>query len=182
MQARDIPNLITALRFLMVPPTLLLLLDERYSLALLIFAIAGISDGVDGFLAKHYGWTSRLGAIMDPLADKLLLGSTFIVLAWLGDLPIWLVAPIILRDTVIVSGGLAYHFLIGHYEMAPSIISKLTTFSQIMLVVIVLAVYGDLISVAQPVLDGLEIAVLVLTLASGASYVWSWGKKALQSV
>ncbi len=181
MQARHIPNLITALRFLMVPPTLLLLLDERYSLALLIFAIAGISDGVDGFLAKHYGWTSRLGAIMDPLADKLLLGSTFIVLAWLGDLPVWLVAAIIIRDTVIVAGGLAYHFLIGHYEMAPSLISKLTTFSQIMLVIIVLAVYGDLFFISQQVLDGLEVAVLILTLSSGASYVWSWGKRALRS-
>ncbi len=181
MQAKDIPNLITALRFLMVPPTLLLLLDERYSLALLIFAIAGISDGVDGFLAKRYGWTSRLGAIMDPLADKLLLGSTFIVLAWLGDLPVWLVAAIIVRDLVIVSGGLAYHFLIGHYEMAPSLISKLTTFSQIMLVVIVLAVYGGLLSISPVVLGGLEIAVLALTLTSGASYVWSWGKRALQS-
>ncbi len=166
----------------MVPPTLLLLLDERYSLALLIFAIAGISDGVDGFLAKHYGWTSRLGAIMDPLADKLLLGSTFIVLAWLGDLPFWLVAAIILRDLVIVSGGLAYHFLIGHYEMAPSLLSKLTTFSQIMLVVIVLAVYGRLFPLSQPVLDGLEIVVLGLTLTSGASYVWSWGRRALQSL
>ncbi len=181
MQAKDIPNLITALRFLMVLPTLLLLLDERYSLALLIFTIAGISDGVDGFLAKRYGWTSRLGAIMDPLADKLLLGTTFIALAWLGDLPVWLVAAIIIRDTVIVSGGLAYHFLIGHYEMAPSLISKLTTFSQIMLVVIVLAVYGGLFSMPPQLLDGLEIAVLVLTLGSGASYVWSWSKRALQS-
>ncbi len=182
MQARDIPNLITALRFLMVPPTLLLLLDEKYSLALLIFAIAGISDGIDGFLAKHYGWTSRLGAIMDPLADKLLLGSTFIVLAWLGDLPVWLVATIIIRDAVIVSGGLAYHFLIGRYEMAPSLISKLTTFGQIMLVVTVLAAHGQLISLSRPLLDGLEIAVLILTLGSGVTYVWNWGKKALQSL
>lgn len=181
MQVRDIPNIITALRFLMVPPTLILLLDERYTLALLIFAIAGISDGADGFLAKHYGWTSRLGAIMDPLADKLLLDSVFIMLAWLGDLPIWLVSAIIVRDVIIVAGALAYHFLIGRYEMAPSMISKLTTFSQLILVVIVLAFHGGLITITRQALGGLEITVLVLTITSGASYIWSWGKRALHS-
>ncbi len=181
MQARDIPNIITVLRFLMVPPTLLLLLEERYTLALLIFAIAGLSDGIDGFLAKRYNWTSRIGAIMDPLADKLLLDSTFLVLAWLGDLPLWLVAAIIARDGVIISGGLAYHFLIGRYEMAPSRISKLTTFSQIVLVVLVLAVYGELFFLPPWVMEGAEVIVLLLTLTSGLGYVWSWGKRALQS-
>ena len=182
MRARDIPNIITVLRFLMVPPTLLLLLEERYALALLIFAIAGLSDGIDGFLAKRYNWTSRIGAIMDPLADKLLLDSTFLILAWLGDLPFWLVAAIIVRDVVIVTGGLAYHFLVGPYEMAPSRISKLTTFSQILLVVLVLAVHGDLISLPVWSMEGAELIVLLLTLVSGLGYVWGWGKRALQSV
>ncbi len=180
MQARDIPNIITALRFLMVPPTLLLLLEERYLWALGLFAVAGLSDAVDGFLAKHYGWSSRLGAIMDPLADKLLLDSVFITLAWLGDLPIWLVAAIIARDLIIVSGAVAYHFLVGSYEMAPSIISKLTTFSQIVLVLAVLAIYGGVITLPAPFLAGLELLVLALTVTSGASYVWSWGRRALR--
>ncbi len=181
MQARNIPNLITALRFLMVPPTLLLIVEERYLLALMIFTVAGISDGIDGFLAKRYHWTSRIGAIMDPLADKLLLDSTFIVLAWLGDLPVWLVAAIIARDVVIVSGGLAYHLLISSYEMAPSLISKLTTFSQIVLVILVLAHFGGVLPLSAALLDSLEIVVLALTLTSGASYVWSWGRRALHS-
>ncbi len=180
MLARDIPNIITAGRFLLVPPTLLLLLDERYLWALALFAVAGLSDALDGFLAKHYGWSSRLGAIMDPLADKLLLDSVFITLAWLGDLPVWLVAAIIVRDLIIVGGAVAYHFLIGSYEMAPSIISKLTTFSQIVLVLVVLAAYGGLIALSEPLLNGLEVVVLALTVVSGASYVWSWGRRALQ--
>ncbi len=181
MQAKDIPNIITVLRFLMVPPTLLLLLEERYTLALLIFAIAGLSDGIDGYLAKRYHWTSRIGAIMDPLADKLLLDSTFLMLAWLGDLPLWLVIAILFRDGVIVAGGVAYHFLIGRYEMAPSRISKFTTFSQIMLVILVLAVHGGMFFLPEWVLESTEVAVLLLTLASGLDYIWSWGKRALQS-
>jgi cardiolipin synthase len=73
MKPSDIPNIITVFRFLLVPPVVVLLLQDRFVAALVVFGIAGISDGLDGFLAKHYHWTSRIGALMDPLADKLLL-------------------------------------------------------------------------------------------------------------
>jgi len=104
---RDIPNLITAFRFLLVPPVVFLLLSSRFGEALVIFAIAGFSDALDGFLAKHYGWASRLGAALDPLADKLLLVSAFIALGWLELIPVWLVVIVILRD--IVHGQQAEH-------------------------------------------------------------------------
>ena len=84
MKPGDIPNIITVFRFLLVPPVVLLLLDERFGLALLLFGVAGFSDGLDGYLAKRFNWSSRLGALMDPLADKLLLVSSFITLGWLA--------------------------------------------------------------------------------------------------
>jgi len=85
---RHLPNLISMLRILMVPPVAWLIVEQHYALALGLFVVAGVSDGVDGFLAKHYGWTSRLGSILDPLADKLLLSVSFVTLAWLGHLPL----------------------------------------------------------------------------------------------
>ena len=84
MKARDIPNIITALRFLLVPPVVILLLQERFTAALIVFGVAGLSDGLDGFLARRFDWRSRLGGIMDPLADKLLVVSSFVTLGWLG--------------------------------------------------------------------------------------------------
>jgi cardiolipin synthase len=91
VKPRDIPNLITGLRILLVAPFLWLLLEEHYGAALLLFVIAGISDALDGFLAKYYGWTSELGGLLDPIADKLLLMGAILALGWLNELPGWLV-------------------------------------------------------------------------------------------
>ena len=100
MKPSDIPNIITVFRFLLVPPVVVLLLQDRFFAALVVFGIAGISDGLDGFLAKHYHWTSRIGALMDPLADKLLMVSSYLTLGWLGLIPQWLVALAILGALV----------------------------------------------------------------------------------
>ena len=138
MKARDIPNVITAFRFLLVAPVVVLLLQERFTAALIVFGVAGFSDGLDGFLAKRYNWRSRLGGIMDPLADKLLLVSSFVTLGWLGLIPAWLVLLVILRDLVIVAGAAFYHLRIEQFEAEPSIASKLNTATQILLVLAVL--------------------------------------------
>lgn len=90
MNRRDIPNIISVFRILLVLPVVWLLLQQQYTMALVLFAIAGVSDALDGFLAKHNGWESRLGTILDPLADKLLLVCSFLTLAWLGLIPFWL--------------------------------------------------------------------------------------------
>jgi len=177
VKVSDIPNIITVFRFLLVPPVVLLLLHEHFGLALLMFGIAGFSDALDGYLAKRFNWTSRLGALMDPLADKLLLVSSFITLGWLQWIPLWLVGVVILRDLVIVSGALVYNFRIERLEADPSMVSKLNTVTQI---VLVLAVLFSQAVKPLPYLwmDVLLYSVLVTTLWSGFDYVWRWGRRA----
>lgn len=179
MKPRDIPNLITFFRFLLVVPVVYYLLREQYLVALILFAIAGISDGIDGFLARSLGWQSRLGSILDPLADKLLLVSCFLTLAWLGKLTSGLVFAVIIRDVIIILGAAAYHFLVGRYEMAPSAISKLNTVCQLTLVVVVLVSEG-LYTLPHEYITLFSILVWLTTVASGALYVWEWGASALK--
>ena len=180
MKARDIPNALSMLRMTLAIPSALLLLQERYEAALLIFLLAGLSDGLDGYLAKRFAWRSRLGSILDPLADKLLLVTNYIVLGWLGWLPVWLVVAVISRDVVVVSGALAYHVLFGHFEMAPTMASKLNTTMQIVLVVVMVASLGRL-HVPAWVVDGLIYTVLATTAWSGVDYVWTWGLQAYRA-
>ena len=178
MQARDIPNIITVFRFLLVPPMVWAMLHDRFGLALILFGVAGLSDAVDGYLAKHYSWSSRLGALMDPLADKLLLVSAFVTLGWLGWIPLWLVALVILRDLVIVAGAIIYHFVVEQVTMEPSMVSKLNTFTQILLV---LAVMFSRAVQELPFLwvDVLLYSVLATTILSGLGYVWTWSRRAM---
>jgi len=177
VKASDIPNIITVLRFLLVPPVVLLLLQEQFGLALLMFGVAGFSDALDGYLAKRFNWTSHLGALMDPLADKLLLVSSFITLGWLQLIPLWLVGVVILRDMVIVSGALVYNFRIERLEAEPTMVSKLNTVTQI---VLVLAILFSQAVTAMPFLwmDVLLYSVLITTLWSGLDYVWRWSRRA----
>ena len=177
MTLRDLPNLISLLRIVLVGPVAWFLLTERYVEALLTFLVAGISDGIDGYLAKRYSWQSRLGSILDPLADKLLLVTTYLALAWLGVLPLWLTLAVVARDVVVVGGALAFHWLVGRYEMAPSLISKLNTMAQITLAVAAVASIA-LLALPAWLLQGLVVLVAVTTLLSGADYVWTWGTRA----
>ena len=105
MKRSDIPNLITVMRIVLVVPVSWSLLRQEFGLALALFFVAGVSDGLDGFLAKHYGWSSRLGALLDPLADKALLVACYASLAWIGLLPVWLLVLVVARDVVIVAGA-----------------------------------------------------------------------------
>lgn len=174
---KDLPNLISVLRLVLVAPVVYLLWSGEFGWALFLFAVAGASDGLDGFLAKRYGWTTRLGGILDPLADKALLISCFVILAWQGLVPAWLVLAIILRDLVIVTGAVVYNFRVAAVEAAPILASKLNTVLQILLVVLVITDAGVL-----PLPDALiEITIwasFVTVLVSGIQYVWIWGRKA----
>ncbi|MCB1874611.1 MAG: CDP-alcohol phosphatidyltransferase family protein [Chromatiales bacterium] len=182
MTRRDIPNLISIARILLVAPIVWLMAREQYGQALMLFAVAGISDGLDGFLAKHYGWQSRLGSILDPLADKLLLVCTFVTLAWQGILPVWLAVLVVLRDVVIVVGGVTYHFRIQPIAMAdPTYISKANTALQIALVLAAVLDKG-LISLPEGLLQALIWLTAASTLASGIAYVLVWGRKAAERV
>jgi cardiolipin synthase len=177
LKARDIPNLITGLRILLVPPFLWLLLQERYGAALLLFVIAGISDALDGFLAKYYGWTSELGGLLDPIADKLLLIGAILALGWLNELPVWLVTLVILRDAVIVAGAVSYHLMIERVQASPLLISKLNTLMQLTLVFAVIVNYG-MIPLPPRLLAGLIHLTAADDRLERAAYVWRWGRRA----
>lgn len=180
MQPNHIPNTISLFRMLLVPPMVVVLLNGYYGAALVLFAVAGVSDALDGYLAKRYGWTSRLGSILDPLADKLLLVSAYLILGWMGEIPLWLVLVVVGRDLVIVAGGVAYHYFIGSYELEPSLLSKLNTLAQIVLILAILVTHS-VVNLSAGMVASLIYLVLVTTLLSGLSYVWTWGVRALRA-
>ncbi len=178
MRLRDLPNIISFLRLLAVIPILYLLLEHQYGWALLLFVVAGLSDGLDGFLAKHYGWQSNLGGILDPLADKVLLVACFLVLGALSLIPVWLVAAVVFRDLLIVGGAVLYNYRIEEVEAAPILVSKLNTVLQILLIVLVITDAGPM-QLPDWVIQTLIWACLATVIVSGTQYVWIWTRKAV---
>lgn len=173
-----LPNAISVMRIILIAPILMMILQQRFDTALLLFFIAGLSDGLDGFLAKRFDWHTRLGALLDPIADKLLVASTFVVLAYTNHFPIWLAALVILRDVVIIGGATAYNFLIRPVEGEPTRISKLNTAMQLLFILFVLtrAAFGwpDQITIT---IIGASIVVTVVI--SGMDYVLKWARRAM---
>jgi len=165
------------MRIALVAPILILLLDGQYGWSLLLFCVAGFSDGLDGYLAVRFDWSTRLGGLLDPAADKLLVTGLFVTLAWIGLIPVWLAVVVILRDVVIVSGAIAYNFIVKPVPGEPSRISKLNTALQMLFVVFVLSHAGfdwpDKIT-----LTVLGASILVTVVISGVDYVWSWSRRA----
>jgi cardiolipin synthase len=139
MSLRHLPNLLCVLRILMVYPVAHWILQERYADVMLLFAVAASTDALDGFLAKRFGWTSKLGKLLDPLADKLLLVTVFICLSVNGDVPWVLTGIVLLRDLVIVFGALTYKVLFGPVNGNPTIASKINTLAQIVFCLAVVA-------------------------------------------
>lgn len=168
-----IANLITILRFLLVPVVVLALLQSRMDWALAGFLIAGISDGVDGFIARQFDQRSELGAYLDPVADKLLLVSVFVMLAWLEVLPLWFVVLVASRDVLIVAAVLVSSLMHQPVKMRPILVSKANTAFQIALALLVL---GEL---AFALSFGGTRAVLLyltagLTVLSATAYLIDW--------
>jgi cardiolipin synthase len=175
----NLPNVICFVRILLVFPIMWFLVQSDYQNALLLIVIAGFSDGVDGFLARRFGWTSRIGGLLDPLADKLLFVAVFAALSWNGLVPIWLFAVVIGRDIVIVSGAFAYEFLIGPVEPNPSRVGKLNTVVALLYLFFVMAwqIYGWPPPVSITIVGA---AVFVVSLVSGLDYVLTWSRLALR--
>ena len=171
-----LPNAITLVRLGLVPVFIVVLKAQDYTVALLVFAVAGLSDGLDGFIAKRFNLVTRLGAILDPLADKVLLVSAYIMLTILGHLPFWLVLTVGFRDLLIVGGYLVYTSLIGSVVMRPTYLSKFNTFLQITLVVAILVQQAMALPLALLV-QILIYGVFITTVSSGVHYVWIWGVK-----
>jgi len=175
----QIPNLICVLRIVLVLPIVWALVEEKYGLTLVLFAVAALSDGLDGFLAKNFGWHTEIGALLDPIADKLLLVSVFLALTYLGMIPVWLMVVVVARDIIIVSGALGYQYLIGPVEGRPTAVSKINTGLQLAYVLAVVAYSGYGWPTSGEVL-ALGSIMFVTTVVSGMDYVWSWGWRAWQ--
>ena len=174
---RVLPNVLTVARMLLVAPLLVLLVREEFLLALLLALALGLSDGLDGALARRFRWQTRLGGILDPLADKLLLVGVFATLSWLGHIPPWLLARIVLRDLVIVAGAAVYHYRIETLQPEPTRLSKLNTVCQLLLMWAVLTALAGL-AVPPVVLDALVWIVSATVLGSLVQYVAVWSLRA----
>lgn len=172
-----LPTAITLARMVAVPVMVYLILDGRLAAAFWIFVLAGVSDALDGYLAKRLDAVSNIGAYLDPLADKALLVAAFLTLGHMDHIPLWLVILIVFRDVVIVGGALLYQTLTQALKMEPLFISKVNTTVQIIFVGMVLAKLGLGITAVEITEAGAYIVALT-TVASGAAYVWKWGKRA----
>ena len=172
-----VPNLLTLLRIAACPVLVLVLNSGNYQVGLLLFLASGITDGLDGFIAKRFNCVSKLGAILDPIADKLLISSAYVMLALLGDIPFYLLVVVVFRDLVIVVGYLVLLLVMKEdVPMRPIYSSKFNTFLQIILVVFVLFEKSQWM-VIPFVVDGLIIGVIATSVLSGGLYVWHWGIK-----
>jgi len=177
---RYLPNSLTFLRLLLALPLGWLILREQYALALATGVLAGLSDALDGFAARRLDALTRLGAILDPIADKTLITVTFVFLAAVELAPWYLAVAVIARDLVIVIGAACYYHIIGPVEFAASGLSKSNMFIQISYCVLVLM--SQVVANIPPQLIVFGSAVvLFLAAASGFDYVMSWTIKALDS-
>jgi cardiolipin synthase len=173
---RQLPNFISSIRILLVVPIVLSLAHHQLITTLWLFGVAAASDAVDGFLAKHFGWQTELGGILDPLADKLMLATVFVVLTLLGSVPVWLTAAVIVRDCVIVLGAISYRVLLGPVEARPTVISKLNTLCQIIFILVVIGAQ----QFSWPAVWAVVLGALVFdtVCVSGIDYVWVYGRLA----
>jgi cardiolipin synthase len=168
-----LPNAISITRIALIAPILVLFIEGRYGWSLGLFVVAGLSDGIDGYLAKRFGWQTRLGGFLDPAGDKLLVAWTFGTLAFLGRIPVWLAVIVILRDVVIVTGSFMYHYLVRRLEGEPTFISKFNTGLEFAFLIFIMsqAGYGWPDEITTTILGA---AVLVTVVISGYDYVSNW--------
>lgn len=174
---RNIPNILTVLRVLLIYPIIYCLFHEVYGYALTLFIIAGLTDGLDGILARRYHWQTRFGSIIDPIADKLLIIICFISLYLLGHLPLWLVAVVLGRDLIILAGALAYHVFIGRYTMEPSMLSKINTCLQLLFLTLMMVQLAIGV-VPQWGVTSMMYLVSLVSMLSCLDYIFVWGSKA----
>ncbi|OCW55856.1 CDP-alcohol phosphatidyltransferase family protein [Hoeflea olei] len=168
-----LPNYITVARFLMVPLVVHMMMSGEMMTAFLLFMLAGVSDAIDGAIARHFNQKSELGAWLDPMADKFLLVSVFVMLGWLQALPIWLVILAVSRDGMIIAAVVLSSLLANPVEMRPLMVSKANTLAQILLVVLVLAELAGLVQL-DGVIGWMIYAVAGLTVASAGAYLVTW--------
>ena len=174
---RHLPNFICLVRLALIWPVLAALQAQQYRLALGLFVAAAVSDGLDGYLAKRYNWTSELGKVLDPLADKLLLVCVFVACAWLGLIQWWLTAAVVARDVLIGLGALTFRLWFGPLRGRPTVISKVNTAAQLLYVMLVLLTAAYQLPLAD-VLQALAAVTVLTTLLSGLHYVLTFTRRA----
>ena len=177
MSLRYVPNAISVARVLLVAPLVAFIVDGRYGEALIVLVVAGFSDGLDGFLAKTFDWCTRLGGLLDPAADKLLLVAAFISLSYVGLVPAGLTFIVVGRDVLIVVGALCYQWFIAPVTGEPALVSKLNTACQLAMLFFTLtfAAFGW---PPTPALVVLGAAVVFTSVVSGLTYVLRWSARA----
>lgn len=174
---RHLPNLICLIRVALIWPIVAALQAQQHLAALALFVTAAVSDGLDGYLAKRFGWTSQLGKTLDPLADKLLLVAIFVAGAWLVMVPWWLTAAVVARDIMIGLGALIYRLWFGPLHGRPTVISKVNTAAQLLYVMLVML--AGAVGVPPPeVLAAAALVVLATTVVSGVHYLVTFTRRA----
>jgi cardiolipin synthase len=168
-----IPNALTLARIALVGPILWCLAEGWLLAGGALFAVAGVTDALDGWLARRLDARSALGAALDPLADKMLLVGTFVLLAWQGVLPVWLAGLVVARDLAILLGAAVVRLRWGAFAPRPSRLSKANTAAQVALVVVALGQPLLPVEIGAAVLSGLVVTVTLTTLGSGLGYAWT---------
>ena len=172
---RNLPNILSTLRLLSVPVTVWLMMQGYMAAAFWLFVAAGVTDAVDGAVARLFDARTAIGAWLDPLADKALLVSTFVVLGWQEHIPLWLVVLVVLRDVLIVAYAVVY-VLAGEFSGSPILVSKINTVTQIFLAALVLAHLGLGWGGAQ-LIEAFVYGVAGTTVASGAAYLMAASRR-----
>lgn len=173
-----IPNALTLARLVLVAPFLWALANKAYPAAFYIFSLAGLTDALDGWLARAFRWQSSFGSFIDPLADKFLIASSFISLAFIGALPWWLVALVFMRDLSISLGVVAWFWFVQHkLEFNPTYLSKINTVLQLLLMTCCLFQLA-FHQLSVTFIQALITITAIFTTLSYIDYLWTWGKKA----
>jgi len=175
---RHLPNFICLVRIALIWPTIDALYTGQYWTALIFVAVCAVSDGLDGWLAKRFNWTSHLGKILDPLADKLLLVALFLTAAWINLLPWWLTAVVVARDVMIGGGAVIYRLWFGPLHGRPTVLSKFNTGMQLAVVLAAILAAATQLKVPEAI-TALAIVTLITTVISGADYLSAFTRRAL---
>jgi len=178
MILRHLPNIICIARIALIWPIVVALKNGNFGLAMGVFAFTAVSDGLDGFLAKRFHWTSELGKLLDPAADKLLLVSVFVSATWLGMVPPWLTAAAVARDAMIALGAIAFRVWFGPLHGHPRVLSKLNTGMQLAYLLAVMSRAAFRFPGASA-LAALAVATLLTTIVSGVDYISAFTRRAL---
>jgi cardiolipin synthase len=172
----SLPNVFSFSRLLSVPVAVWLMIDGHMTAAFWLFVAAGVTDALDGYIAKRFNARTELGAYLDPLADKTLLVGAYLTLGWLGHIPAWLVILVVFRDLLIIGGAIVVHAITQAFVSKPMTVSKFNTACQIALVAMVLAKLG--LNFGDPVVITMLVAlVAATTVISGLAYLVHWTRR-----